>query len=181
MASATTKPASGGADPTNASTTPSPASNPCSATPPSSPPPSAGAAAPQTASPTPPGAREHSTPAPPPPPGPGPPPPPWPGQLPPLAPTTVYRQPHPVTLFTHTGNPVDVTDRGALTGAPATITGARGTLRIHAWAGPWPTHERWWDTDTAQHTHRIQAVDTSGAAWLLGHRDGGWWLEARYD
>lgn len=106
---------------------------------------------------------------------------PWPGQHPPLAPTTVYRQPHPVTLFTDTGTPVDVTDRGHLTGTPATITGARGTLRIHTWAGPWPTRERWWDTDTAQHTHRIQAVDTTGIAWLLGHRDGNWWLEARYD
>lgn len=107
---------------------------------------------------------------------------PWPGQLPPLAPTTIYTPPHPVTVFSDTGVEVLVDARGTLSAHPTTLSGARGTLRIHTWAGPWPTTERWWNTHTTHHTtHRLQIVDNTGTAWLLGHRDQGWWLEARYD
>ncbi|HRQ00980.1 MAG TPA: DNA polymerase Y family protein, partial [Terrimesophilobacter sp.] len=106
---------------------------------------------------------------------------PWPGRLPPLSPTTVYRPPHPVTVFAGDGSEVGVDDRGILTAPPVSMSGSRGTLRIHAWAGPWAVTERWWDADTASHAHRFQVVDANGTAWLLGLHQNSWWLEARYD
>lgn len=106
---------------------------------------------------------------------------PWPGQLPPLAPTTVFEPPHPVTVFSASGTTVTVDGRGALSAPLATLTGTRGTLRVHAWAGPWMSDERWWDADSASRASRFQVVDSGGTAWLLALRGHDWWLEGRYD
>ncbi|HRP99879.1 MAG TPA: DNA polymerase Y family protein, partial [Terrimesophilobacter sp.] len=48
---------------------------------------------------------------------------PWPGRLPPLNPTTVYRPPHPVTVFAGDGTQVSVDDRGTLTAPPVSMSG----------------------------------------------------------
>ena len=120
---------------------------------------------------------------------------PWPGQLSPLPPATVFASPHPVVVVDAAGAPVDVDDRGVLTGAPAGFMAAGGpggsvTSATHApgdvwavtaWAGPWPVHERWWDADRRRRANRFQVVDEHGIAWLFVLEDGSWQAEARYD
>jgi protein ImuB len=129
---------------------------------------------------------------------------PWPGTLPAPAPTTVLPTPRPALVVTAEGQPVDVDERGVLTGVPASFcpdtgrsdtgrsgTGRSGTGRsatgsgsaqpIDAWAGPWPVSERWWDETSARRHARFQVVGTDGSAWLLVVSSGQWWTEARYD
>ena len=107
---------------------------------------------------------------------------PWPGALPDPPPTTVYAMPRPLRVEDVHGHTVTVDERGALSAAPAVIVSQTGTRReLTAWAGPWPLEERWWDPKAARASHRIQAVDVSGCAWLLTLDSGGWWAEGRYD
>jgi protein ImuB len=109
---------------------------------------------------------------------------PWPGSLPPPAPATVYELPRQIAVQDARGRPVAVDDRGELSAPPAHIAGAgaAGARRsITAWAGPWPLEERWWDAAAGRSTHRFQAVDGEGVAWLLALDDDGWWAEGRYD
>lgn len=119
---------------------------------------------------------------------------PWPGALPAPAPApaTVFQEPHPVVVLTATGEPVQVTARGDLTGPIAAFSpagspagsstgAARGARRVRAWAGPWPMRERWWDPAATRAVHRVQLVDSDGTAWLLALTGTGWVAEARYD
>jgi len=109
---------------------------------------------------------------------------PWPGSLAGLSPATVFADPPPVLLRARDGSPVDVDERGVLSGNPAAFS---PTLRtdglgaVTAWAGPWPLVEHWWDPARARHCHRLQLVDATGAAWLLLVENAGWVAEARYD
>jgi protein ImuB len=107
--------------------------------------------------------------------------PPWPGSLPPPLPGTVFSPRHPVHVFSASGEPVAVSERGVVSSAPAHFS-ANGSevRRLTAWAGPWPLEERWW-VEGATRAHRFQAVDSTGCAWLLVLDDSGWWAEARYD
>ena len=107
---------------------------------------------------------------------------PWPGALPDPPPTTVYEMPRPLRVEDVHGRTVTVDGRGLVSGAPAVIVSQTGTRReLTAWAGPWPLEERWWDPAAARTAHRVQAVDTTGCAWLLVLDAEGWWAEGRYD
>ena len=110
-----------------------------------------------------------------------PPEPPWPGRLPDPAPATVFEPPRAVTVFSADGTEVSVSDRGALSGPPTTVSAGSSTLRVAAWAGPWTVDERWWDAAAASRASRFQLVDSTGMAWLLVLQHGSWWAEARYD
>ena len=76
------------------------------------------------------------------------------------------------------GDPVRLTDRGLLTGAPTWLS----SKRIDAWAGPWLLDEHWWTRgrDTAP-TARLQLVTADGAALLVRSTGDGWQVEGVYD
>ncbi len=107
---------------------------------------------------------------------------PWPGQLPTPAPGTVFEVPQPAMVIDSAGIPVDLDDRGVLSGIPARFSTDGRTLRpVAAWAGPWTVDERWWDADAFRRASRFQVVDDTGAAWLLVLERRVWWAEASYD
>jgi protein ImuB len=109
---------------------------------------------------------------------------PWPGSLPGLAPSTVFTTRQSVAVVAAGGEPIDVDERGILTGAPGWFSPtakAADHRPIDAWAGPWPVTERWWDAQRGRGLHRFQIVDADGNAWLLALEDHEWWAEARYD
>ncbi|WP_349775011.1 DNA polymerase Y family protein [Curtobacterium sp. MCPF17_050] len=106
---------------------------------------------------------------------------PWPGKLPGPPPATVLERPRPVDVVTADGGPVDVDDRGTLTGEPGRFRsdGDRGGrfAPVTAWAGPWPLVVRWWESG-GRRLHRLQLVDAEGRAWYLVLADHRWWAEA---
>lgn len=108
---------------------------------------------------------------------------PWPGHLPAPAPATVYAPTLPAVVLGPTGRSVTITDRGQLSGPPTRFRA--GTMResqpVHAWAGPWPADERWWDADRAHRAARCQLVAADGSAWLVAIEGDHWCTEARYD
>ncbi|WP_167050928.1 DNA polymerase Y family protein [Salinibacterium sp. ZJ77] len=107
---------------------------------------------------------------------------PWPGALPDPPPTTVFAMPRPLRVEDVDGRAVAVDDRGSVSASPAVLVSQTGTRReLTAWAGPWPLEERWWDPASARTVHRMQAVDSTGCAWLLVLDAEGWWAEGRYD
>lgn len=106
---------------------------------------------------------------------------PWPGRLPPPLPGTVFSPRRAVHVLDAAGQSVGVSERGAVSGTPATFSAdGRDIRRITAWAGPWPLDERWWSAE-GRSSWRFQAVDDTGCAWLLALDPSGWWAEARYD
>ena len=117
---------------------------------------------------------------------------PWPGRLPPPAPSVLIDPPRPIQVLDDSGQPVRVTERGAVPSPPARLilTGSTATP-ITSWAGPWPVDERWW-TGAGSVRARFQLVDVRGQAYLVacaitpdpaGGIDGPprWTLEACYD
>jgi protein ImuB len=112
---------------------------------------------------------------------------PWPGRLPTPSPATVLATPLPARVFDETGALVDVSARHELTGSPCQVSvdGAR-PRRVHAWAGPWATDERWWAKPCRR--ARLQVLlapekseeDTQTALLLVlsGER---WTVEGIYD
>lgn len=117
---------------------------------------------------------------------------PWPGRLPAPSPTTVLSKPLPAKVFDETGAQVDLSTRHELTGAPCRVSvdGAR-PRKVHAWAGPWGTEERWWTSTTSRRRTRLQVLlepepteqsqqDTRTALLLVltGER---WTVEGIYD
>ena len=76
---------------------------------------------------------------------------PWPGQIPPPAPAIVYPAPLPAELADADGDPVAVSGRGLLTATPGRLSVDRGPwTAVTAWAGPWPSDERWWSRSRRQ-------------------------------
>jgi len=109
---------------------------------------------------------------------------PWPGNLPGPAPATVFTRAWPVTVLTDTDQPVVVSSRGQVSGAPTWLRlpeGRPATRRITAWAGPWPVRQRWWQPTDSRRLDRFQLVDEQTHAWLIVAEAGRWWAEARYD
>ncbi|WP_016701341.1 DNA polymerase Y family protein [Actinoalloteichus spitiensis] len=124
---------------------------------------------------------------------------PWPGQLPPPSPTVVPVPPTPAGLRTTAGEPVGVTGRYVLTGAPAVLVveGER-EREVVGWAGPWPVEQRWWSDDGGREA-RLQLValapegeggvgPSNGQdhgrgqeAFLLVRSGGAWFVEGRYE
>ncbi len=108
---------------------------------------------------------------------------PWPGQVPSPAPTRVFAEPWATSVVGPTGQPVVVTDRGAVSCEPTRFhTGSRGGWHpIDAWAGPWPVDEQWWEASGRGPSARFQIVGVDGRAWLMRCEAGQWWTEASYD
>jgi hypothetical protein len=104
---------------------------------------------------------------------------PWPGQIPPPAPALVYPTPLEADLDTSDGDPVRVTGPGLLTATPGRLSVEHGPWSgVTAWAGPWPSDERWWSR-SRQRSARMQVV-TGAAAYLLVVERGRWRVEAAY-
>ncbi|MDT9592247.1 DNA polymerase Y family protein [Nocardioides zeae] len=109
---------------------------------------------------------------------------PWPGQIPAPAPVRVFASPLPSEVQDATGVPVEVDERGWVSGEPTIVrTPDAGWLPIEAWAGPWPMDESWWEADGSptRRAARFQVVGVDGRAWLMACVDGAWWVEAGYD
>jgi protein ImuB len=112
---------------------------------------------------------------------------PWPGRLPAPAPSVLIDPPRPVRVLDETGQPVVITERGALLRPPSRLgVGNEGPVAVTSWAGPWPVDERWWDPASSARVARLQLVDVRGRAYLVAGemtRDGGpqWTLEGVYD
>lgn len=119
---------------------------------------------------------------------------PWPGALPSPSPATVFADPHRAEVFDEAGRPVVVTGRGEVSGSPSRFRVIRkdassgqqpGRLReVHAWAGPWPIDERWWEPNQHRRLARFQFVtdddgDQRGYLVVAEHRQ--WWVAALYD
>ncbi len=144
---------------------------------------------------------------------------PWPGRIPPPLPATVPADPFSVQVLDDAGQVVRMGERGQLTGHPAWVVGVPGTrgarsgggaqgtgaaaapsVRVEAWAGPWPVTERWWSDQPRRRAYLqvvlaegpgvLVAVDT-GSASAVDPGSGGvadseadpasWWLEGIYD
>lgn len=104
---------------------------------------------------------------------------PWPGQIPPPAPMIVHPSPLHAEVADADDHPVSVSGRGLLTAAPCRLSVERRPwLAVVAWAGPWPSDERWWSR-TRRRSARMQAVAGTEAHLLLVER-GRWWVEATY-
>lgn len=101
---------------------------------------------------------------------------PWPGSLPEPLPTEVFRPPFPISVRGRKGEALCIDDRGVLSAAPAFLDGNA----IGSWAGPWPVHERRWDSAQARTGHRFQVVDAENRAWLIFYSGERWWAEGRY-
>jgi protein ImuB len=115
---------------------------------------------------------------------------PWPGAVPPPAPP--YLPPEPagageagavggeIELRDAAGEPVTVTGRSRVTGAPAVLVVTGKTLRVTGWAGPWPYDERRWNPGTARRRARVQCETADGRVWLLAVEGGVWRVEGVY-
>jgi protein ImuB len=120
---------------------------------------------------------------------------PWPGRLPAPAPSVLLDPPRPVQVLDQAGRLVTVTDRGAVSAPPTRLRINGPPVALTAWAGPWPTDDRWWD---GQHQRRVrfQLVDLHGRAYLatctlpapsagppvdVGSSAPTWTLDAVYD
>jgi protein ImuB len=105
---------------------------------------------------------------------------PWPGSLPAPSPSIVLAEPSEVVLAADDGRVVEVSGRGELTAAPATLTFGGRAWRVAAWAGPWPLDERWWDPAASRRAARLQLVTDDGDAHLLVAEHRTWWRAATY-
>ena len=104
---------------------------------------------------------------------------PWPGRIPPPAPALVHPFPLRAELADRDGAPVAVSARGLLSAIPARLSVEGGPFStVTAWAGPWPSEERWWSR-TRRRSARLQAVTGTDAYLLLVERSR-WWVEATY-
>lgn len=105
----------------------------------------------------------------------------WPGRIPSPSPATVPPEPLPVELLDPGGRPVGLRALDLLDAEPhLLVLPGRPGRELSAWAGPWPLQQRWWAGGA--HTEvRIQVVLVDGAALLLLHREGRWWITGIYD
>ena len=104
---------------------------------------------------------------------------PWPGRIPPPAPAAVHPAPLAAELAGADGEPVTVSSRGLLTTAPDRLSiGGNPWRSVAAWAGPWPSDERWWSRGRRRSTRLQVVVDDD--AYLLAIERGRWWVEATY-
>jgi protein ImuB len=122
---------------------------------------------------------------------------PWPGAIssvdparwPTLAPTTIFPAPLRAKVYAEDGSEVSVSARGALSGAPTAfrldpapqVADSNKLHPITAWAGPWLTHERWWDPSTESRQARFQFQTADTRAWLFTLHRTTWQAQATYD
>jgi protein ImuB len=117
---------------------------------------------------------------------------PWPGSLPAPSPTRVISarfntEPDEIAVLDETGQPVQLTGRGMLTGSPAWLVHCKDQShdgrhqRVESWAGPWLLDERWWSSDRSPANARVQLVTEGGIALLVAVTANGWQIEGVYD
>ena len=106
---------------------------------------------------------------------------PWPGRVMGPAPGLVFPAAREAAVTDDNGNPVTVSGRCALSGAPAWLAiQNEPPRRVTGWAGPWPLAERWWDPAAARRRARFQLATDDGRAWLAVVEGGRWLVEAGY-
>ncbi len=105
---------------------------------------------------------------------------PWPGATSGPAPAHVLPQPVPVDLLDANGAPVQVTGRGDISAAPATLVWGSTRRALTGWAGPWPVEQRWWSAGQARRLARLQVLTEHGDAYLLAVEHGRWSVLAAY-
>jgi protein ImuB len=107
---------------------------------------------------------------------------PWPGRVPPPSPATVHAVPLPAEVVDGVGQPVRVSARSLVSGAPSRLSVDGGPWAdIVGWAGPWPADERWWDRAARRRRARLQVSIACGDAHLLTVETGRWYVDATYD
>jgi protein ImuB len=106
---------------------------------------------------------------------------PWPGRVMGPAPGLVFPAAREAAVTDGKGNPVTVSGRCELSGAPARLAiQNEPPRRVTGWAGPWPLSERWWDPAAARRRARFQLATDDGRAWLAVVEGGRWLVEAGY-
>lgn len=113
---------------------------------------------------------------------------PWPGAMPAPSPTrlvpveSVGGPPEPVVLLDERQRPVELGERGLLSGSPHWMERSGRRRVVQAWAGPWLLDERWWAADRRSRRARMQVLCASGeAVVLVAGEPVGWSLEGIYD
>lgn len=107
---------------------------------------------------------------------------PWPGRLPAPSPSRLLPVPWAAELHDPAGAPVRVTGRGAISAPPARLViDGRSPAAVVAWAGPWPSSERWWDGARHRRRARLQVLLDDGLACLVTLEDGRWRVTAIWD
>jgi protein ImuB len=107
--------------------------------------------------------------------------PPWPGRLGGPSPAVVHDRPLPADLRDEQGQPVEVSGRGAISAAPATVAiNGCSPVPVAAWAGPWPLEERWWE-EGGRRRARLQVLLEDRGAHLVTRESGSWGVEASYE
>lgn len=108
--------------------------------------------------------------------------PPWPGRLPAPSPSVVSVGSLGADVLDQDGAPLTVDGRGEPSGVPTRVAlGGACPVPVLAWAGPWPTDERWWEGSGRRRMARLQVVLAGGDAYLLFLEHGTWQVEGRYD
>jgi len=105
---------------------------------------------------------------------------PWPGTLAAPSPAWWAPQPEQIEVLDDRGAMVQVDGRGALSATPVAVRRGVQVIAVRAWAGPWPTDERWWDPSRRRRRARFQLVLDDHDALLVCLERGAWWLEGRY-
>ena len=104
---------------------------------------------------------------------------PWPGSLPAPSPARLAPVPWSAEVCDAAGAPVQITGRGSLSAPPARLVIGGWSSRVVAWAGPWPTEERWWDL--RRRRARLQLLTGDDLACLATLEGGQWRVTAVWD
>lgn len=105
---------------------------------------------------------------------------PWPGRLPAPSPARLLPAPWPAEVHDASGAAVRVDGRGSVSAPPARLA-VGGRSVVVAWAGPWPTEERWWDRGRRRRRARLQLLTGDGLGCLAVLERGRWQVTALWD
>ncbi|MCY3787011.1 MAG: DNA polymerase Y family protein [bacterium] len=106
---------------------------------------------------------------------------PWPGRLPAPSPARLLPAPWPAEVQDASGATVRVDGRGSVSAPPARLAVGGRSSAVVAWAGPWPTEERWWDRRARRRRARFQLLTGDGLGCLAVLERGRWQLTALWD
>ena len=106
---------------------------------------------------------------------------PWPGRLPAPSPARLLPAPWPAEVQDAAGAAVRVNGRGSVSAPPARLAVGGRSSAVVAWAGPWPTEERWWDRGRRRRRARLQLLTGDGLGCLAVLERGRWQLTALWD